>query len=292
MESIRSTSVIAALVTTFAMVCVFFAAPSGATGAGEESAPRTARLATGLLLDMSAGSVVLPGEVLFDSQYLVLVTATVEREGRVLFDGVGGGELLALNGPPLEEAGSIHVCALEDGVTWVTAEGGCQDLQTGLVWSTSNMGGGNYGWTWSDADQFVADSTEGGYDDWRLPTKAELETVAANGAATHFSVTCAGHRWSSTRQGQRAWIVNPCDADSRLVWAGGPAESYIRFIGVREGATPDPCNNNGVCEPGEDCENCPDCAGQTNGNPANRYCCGNGVAEGPEGDGTICDGNY
>ena len=53
------------------------------------------------------------------------------------------------------------------------------------------------------------------------------------------------------------------------------------------------CNNDGVCDPGEDCNSCAsDCAGVTGGKPANRYCCGNGVQEGPEGDGSICDGNY
>jgi uncharacterized repeat protein (TIGR01451 family) len=53
------------------------------------------------------------------------------------------------------------------------------------------------------------------------------------------------------------------------------------------------CNNDGVCDPGEDCLSCAnDCAGVTSGKPANRYCCGNGVAEGPEGDGSVCDGNY
>jgi spore coat protein A len=53
------------------------------------------------------------------------------------------------------------------------------------------------------------------------------------------------------------------------------------------------CNDNGTCDPGEDCNSCAnDCAGVTGGKPANRYCCGNGVQEGPEGDGSICDGNF
>lgn len=48
----------------------------------------------------------------------------------------------------------------------------------------------------------------------------------------------------------------------------------------------------GVCAPGEDCESCPsDCDSKTNGRPSGRYCCGNGVQEGPEGDGR-CDGNF
>jgi FtsP/CotA-like multicopper oxidase with cupredoxin domain len=51
------------------------------------------------------------------------------------------------------------------------------------------------------------------------------------------------------------------------------------------------CDNDGICDPSEDCESCPsDCDGVTSGRPANRYCCGNGVLEGPEGDGR-CDGN-
>jgi hypothetical protein len=52
------------------------------------------------------------------------------------------------------------------------------------------------------------------------------------------------------------------------------------------------CNNDGVCDPGEDCLSCAnDCAGVTGGKPANRYCCGNGIQEAPEGDGSVCDGN-
>ena len=50
---------------------------------------------------------------------------------------------------------------------------------------------------------------------------------------------------------------------------------------------------NGVCDPGEDCLTCPsDCPGETKGKPANRYCCGDGVLDPPEGDGSICDGNF
>lgn len=53
---------------------------------------------------------------------------------------------------------------------------------------------------------------------------------------------------------------------------------------------PSACNGNGICEQGEDCSSCPnDCDGQNRGRPAGRYCCGNGIQEGPEGDGR-CDG--
>jgi GH35 family endo-1,4-beta-xylanase len=53
------------------------------------------------------------------------------------------------------------------------------------------------------------------------------------------------------------------------------------------------CDNDTICESGETCTNCiGDCPGVQSGKPANRYCCGNGVAESAEGNGSICDGNY
>ena len=59
------------------------------------------------------------------------------------------------------------------------------------------------------------------------------------------------------------------------------------------GGQPGTCDGDDVCESGEDCNNCSsDCEGKTNGKPSTRFCCGNGVMEGPEGDGTICDGNF
>ena len=51
------------------------------------------------------------------------------------------------------------------------------------------------------------------------------------------------------------------------------------------------CNGNAICEPGEDCNSCSsDCDGHSRGRPSGRYCCGNGMLEGPEGDGR-CGGN-
>jgi len=53
------------------------------------------------------------------------------------------------------------------------------------------------------------------------------------------------------------------------------------------------CDGDGVCEPGEDCGNCGgDCASVTSGAPSKRYCCGDGVAQSAEGNGSVCDGNY
>jgi hypothetical protein len=59
-----------------------------------------------------------------------------------------------------------------------------------------------------------------------------------------------------------------------------------------EACQPAACDGNGVCDPGEDCSTCSsDCDGVQKGKPAKRYCCGNGVTEGPEAGGDLCDGN-
>ena len=53
------------------------------------------------------------------------------------------------------------------------------------------------------------------------------------------------------------------------------------------------CDFDGICDPGEDCSTCPDdCGGKAVGAPSKQFCCGDGIAQPAEGDGSICDGNY
>ncbi len=68
---------------------------------------------------------------------------------------------------------------------------------------------------------------------------------------------------------------------------------YVDDVHVHTcGSAPPGCDNDGICESGEDCNNCSnDCAGVTGGKPSNRYCCGNGVQESAETV-AICDGNF
>lgn len=49
----------------------------------------------------------------------------------------------------------------------------------------------------------------------------------------------------------------------------------------------------GICNPGESCHSCPpDCEGRLSGKRSDRFCCGDGMIAPPEGDGSICDGNW
>lgn len=59
------------------------------------------------------------------------------------------------------------------------------------------------------------DSEEGGFNNWRLPTPTDLETVAANGGQAHFEY--GGTLWSSTKQGNKAWIVNLTTGEFLLI---------------------------------------------------------------------------
>jgi suppressor of ftsI len=56
---------------------------------------------------------------------------------------------------------------------------------------------------------------------------------------------------------------------------------------------PPACDGDTICEAGEDCNNCSgDCPSMTGGPPSGRYCCGDGIMQSAEGNGSICDGNY
>jgi len=199
--------------------------------------------------------------------------------------GLGG---CASTGDPVALAGgSMHICAVEDG-SFATLDGGCKDLATGLVWSTDGVEIGSQ-WRWSQAKDIIETSTEAGFSDWRMPTLDEWLAVIDNGAATHFGggYSIGNTRyWSSTTQGNKAWNVSIGTVETSL----DRKNNHMYVGGVREVAAPDPCNNNGICESGENCENCDDCDGKSNGPPSGRYCCGNGISEPPEGDGR-CDGN-
>ena len=49
---------------------------------------------------------------------------------------------------------------------------------------------------------------------------------------------------------------------------------------------------NGICEAGEDCNNCADCPGVSTGPALLQYCCGDGIAAAKEKASSLCDGNY
>jgi len=183
-------------------------------------------------------------------------------------------------------------CAIEDA-SFQSAEGGCKDLAASIVWTRGPPGG----WSWA-ATRTVLESLEsGGFSDWRLPTVAELQDLAANGKLWHLQafqghLPCNCGFWSSEERGSRAWRVL-VGGDDRNGEAGLVLKaSYMNLLFVREGIQPPSNCGNSTCDPGEDCGTCSDCAGQASGPPSQRFCCGDGVTQGPEAnDPRLCDGN-
>jgi choice-of-anchor B domain-containing protein len=78
-----------------------------------------------------------------------------------------------------------------------------------------------------------------------------------------------------------AWSVYPFFASGTVIVSG--IEQGLFVLRPNLTATPSTpvCNGNGVCNAGEDCNNCPDdCGSRTGGKPSERYCC--------DGDMTDC----
>lgn len=82
------------------------------------------------------------------------------------------------------------------------------DEDTGLMWSRSS----GY-MTWDEAFEYAEDCADGGYTDWRLPTRSELITLIddtrCNPACKDGLMKSAGY-WSSTPYADSAsdaWIV-------------------------------------------------------------------------------------
>ena len=118
------------------------------------------------------------------------------------------------------------------GENWIDAGGGCQDVATGLVWSQSTQ---DVGWgvgTYGPVVTWVDNLTQGGYTDWRMPTKNELLELAGHGGR-HNVTPNTYNIWSSdttrVKNKDSAWVVNLFDGGSGLYGTS----AYANGIGVR-----------------------------------------------------------
>lgn len=99
-------------------------------------------------------------------------------------------------------------CETNDG-SFSTREGGCQDQVGNLVWSSLP----DSFFTWAGASSYCSNLVEGGFSDWRLPTRNELVAADQHGAATHLADPADMMQqnylfWSSTTQGNKAYAHN------------------------------------------------------------------------------------
>ena len=97
---------------------------------------------------------------------------------------------------------------------WINGDGTVTDTSTGLMWQQQTAGA----MTWEAAISYCEGLSLGGYDDWRLPNRNELQSLvdytrynpAIDTAA--FPDTMSSDYWSSTTIRQRvpvhAWCVD------------------------------------------------------------------------------------
>jgi hypothetical protein len=119
-------------------------------------------------------------------------------------------------------ADAPFVCRLPDDANFVSADGGCKDVVTGVVFGTSayKRTGGSW-WTYNGAKDNACPnySVDGGFDDWRMPTKAELLAASAHGGTNYLDFVGAQNEygpWSSDKKGNKAYWVRLFDGVTGL----------------------------------------------------------------------------
>jgi hypothetical protein len=177
------------------------------------------------------------------------ILSNMSRKGKVLLTLMGA-VLCAEAAFAYQQAQyATNPCKTEDAARFITAGGGCKDVKTGRVWSR-NAGsperGGSF-WTWTPGKNYCANLIEGGMTDWRMPTRDELKTVAANGAGAYLDVFWAVDgsggpsyeynfsKWSSTtvKGGKYAYVVDlKTGADTSSGWATN-GQSWTDVVCVR-----------------------------------------------------------
>jgi FtsP/CotA-like multicopper oxidase with cupredoxin domain len=117
----------------------------------------------------------------------------------------------------------------------------------------------------------------------------DLNAATSSAYAGRTVMHC--HILSHEDQGAMGWFnVIGGQAPPTFPADGDLAEPYSEYYSL-DGSSVPVCGDH-MCDPGETCITCSlDCAGVSGGSPASRYCCGDGILQAPEGDGSICDGN-
>ncbi len=94
--------------------------------------------------------------------------------------------------------------------------------------------------TWPQVNTYAANLVEGGYSDWRLPTRAEFQAAISSGTMPVLTPNTAWWYWTSETQGNRAWVVTiVTDANGNAIPSQSGATSkqlqvsLLASIGIR-----------------------------------------------------------
>ncbi len=115
-----------------------------------------------------------------------------------------------------------------------------RDKHTGLIWEIKTEGNMNEKYTWDEAKTiFIKRLNEqrfGGYNDWRLPEKKELETLVKEGDsptidAGWFPFTVSSGYWSSSTDAYDTYVAWRVDFNYGLVISHSKGRNhYVRAM--------------------------------------------------------------
>jgi hypothetical protein len=119
---------------------------------------------------------------------------------------------------------SSNCVATDPSGNWLSAEGGCKDSSTHLVWSASASVLTGLGVTFPDAQGFCANlNTTTGYSGWALPSLTQSHAAYINGGSGYINVARQPH-WTGT-----TFRSKGVDYDRGHDWAtGGEVDIQIK----------------------------------------------------------------
>ena len=157
----------------------------------------------------------------------------------------GGLAVLALAASSIAASSfSSTPCALEQPGLWETTAAGCRQVGASLEWSGS-LYDGTSAPTYAETKAYCDAKTDGGFDDWRMPLKTELQSAAAEGAGTHINLipysANTSHWWAgeTSNDGKKGTAVSLGTGEtisvniSTKVRGGGTRYSELPGVCVR-----------------------------------------------------------
>jgi hypothetical protein len=114
---------------------------------------------------------------------------------------------------------------------------GCKDKTTGRIWALSAIIASNSQWSNTGATNYCNSLTTGGVPtgSWTLPTKDELQAVAANGSGSHFlqpnnqpDSQCVYNNWTRSKKGNGWYAVIQGDLNDAVDGVANGVECSTR----------------------------------------------------------------
>ena len=124
--------------------------------------------------------------------------------------------------------GAQSVICQDSAGTW-------KDNATGLIWSVKDNGSDT---NWVQANNYCENLALGGNTDWRLPTRAELETIYDKGLSKEFKaknpIELNGEKmWAESTDSANAWVFSFLNGGTSMLPVGGGCGGSGRALCVR-----------------------------------------------------------